>query len=135
MQVWNLLKDALLWGCLGLVVECCFTGIKSILKKDKLATSKTYLWMMPIYGIAGLTFQVMQMYIPITGWVQVPVWGAMIIGWEYLSGLILHRWIGQCPWNYGNSRWSVNGFIRLDYIPYWLLLAAAFHYALRQGVI
>lgn len=130
--MWDLLKNFLLWGCLGLLVEVLFTGIKSVLAGNKLATSKTYLWMLPIYGIAGLSFKLLYQYVHV-GWIlQVPMWGFMILGYEYGSGWLLRKYIGACPWDYEHRKWSIHGLIRLDYVPYWMLLAGAQWYALSH---
>jgi uncharacterized membrane protein len=42
---------------------------------------------------------------------------------EYLSGWLLKRFTGSCPWDYSKwTRWSVRGYIRLDYAPIWFLV-------------
>jgi hypothetical protein len=40
---------------------------------------------------------------------------------EYASGAALVALTGSCPWDYGQSAWSVHGLIRLDYAPFWAL--------------
>ena len=38
---------------------------------------------------------------------------------EYASGWGLQRIAGVCPWNYSQSKYHINGLIRLDYAPVW----------------
>ncbi len=130
--MWDLLKDFMLWGCLGLLVEVLFTGIKSILRKDRLATCHTYLYMLPIYACAGLSFQLLYKYVPWKWYIHVPLWAVLILAWEYLSGLLLRKWIGVCPWHYTPGKWTLHGLTRLDYYWWWLLLAGAQFYALSH---
>ena len=47
------------------------------------------------------------------------VYGAGILGVEYLSGRLLRRLLGEAPWNYGSARTAVDGLVRLDYVPLW----------------
>lgn len=47
------------FGCLGLLIEVFFTGVHNlVVLRDKNATSKTYLWMFPIYGLGGIALEV-----------------------------------------------------------------------------
>jgi hypothetical protein len=47
----------LAYGALGWCFEVVFTGLGSALRRDRSATAKTYLWMHPIYGLAGLLLE------------------------------------------------------------------------------
>ena len=51
--------------------------------------------------------------------VRAAVYGAGILGVEYLSGRLLRRLLGAAPWDYGTSRTAVDGLVRLDYYPLW----------------
>jgi uncharacterized membrane protein len=45
---------------------------------------------------------------------------------EYFSGWLLKRLTGSCPWDYAAwSRFSVHGYIRLDYAPIWFSIGLA----------
>ncbi|NLG32902.1 MAG: hypothetical protein GX550_05215, partial [Syntrophomonadaceae bacterium] len=46
---------------------------------------------------------------------------------EYLTGWLLSVIIGVCPWDYsGLTRYSVDGFIRLDFFPVWFTAGLIF---------
>lgn len=45
---------------------------------------------------------------------------------EYLAGWTLQNIIGVCPWDYGDSTFSIDGFIRLDYAPAWFAAGLIF---------
>jgi len=53
----QLARKFTLYGCAGWVLEVLFTGTKAALSKDKKLAARTYLWMHPIYGAAGLTLE------------------------------------------------------------------------------
>lgn len=40
----------------------------------------------------------------------------MPVGWG------LRRATGRCPWDHSYARWNVDGLIRLDYFPVWVVL-------------
>lgn len=126
-------KRFVLYGCAGWILEVLFTGTASaIVRKDKGATARTYLWMHPIYGGAALLLEWMsgamkpKLPLPVRALAAVPV----IFGVEYLSGWLLCRALGKCPWDYSaNARYHLDGYIRLDYAPAWYAAALGFEYA------
>jgi uncharacterized membrane protein len=61
------------------------------------------------------------------------VYGVGILAVEYGSGRLLRRVVGSAPWDYGRARCTVDGLVRLDYLPLWALFGLAlerFHSAL-----
>jgi len=125
------------FASLGLLVEVLFTGAHSFLVlKNKSAQAKTYLWMIPIYGIGGILLQInrdvlVSIGVPLLLRAVVHVVIIYII--EFLSGLSLHYLIGKCPWKYVVSdtreeihRFSIMGFVRVDYALFWYILALFF---------
>ncbi len=50
------------------------------------------------------------------------LWAALCFALEYAVGWALRRVTGRCPWDYSYARWSVDGLIRLDYLPLWFCL-------------
>ena len=119
------LKIFILSGLIGFITEVIFTGMISLIKKDLKLTAITYLWMFPIYGIAGLGLYNISLFFSFTWWMYIVV---MIYGFtiEYISGYLLTNFIGFCPWDYTGSKWSIHGLIRLDYAPFWLLLGVIY---------
>lgn len=114
----------ILYGCLGWCVEVLFTGLCALLLRgDQTATGRTYLWMHPIYGLAGLGLEgLSHLLTPVPIPLRVAIYLTAVYVAEYSSGQVLRWVIGRCPWDYGMRRWSVHGLIRLDYAPAWLLL-------------
>lgn len=126
-----LLAKFIVYGSIGLTLEVVFTGVcAALFERDRAATGRTYLWMFPIYGGAALLLE--QVY-PIVAPVPLLVRGLAYVGVifvvEYLSGLVLRRVIGRCPWDYGCRGLSVHGLIRLDYAPAWFFAGLLFEYA------
>lgn len=114
------------YGSVGLLVEIFFTGFSAlIVQRNYAATGKTYLWMLPIYGFAGVLFDwVRDFGLPF--YVNAPIFVGLIYVIEFTSGWLLARLIGKCPWDYGSGRYTLMGYIRFDYAPFWLVLALMF---------
>ena len=74
----------------------------------------------PVYGLAELLFEPAHDRLrqrPLV--LRAALYGAGILGVEYASGRLLRRLVGHVPWNYGRSRLSIDGFVRIDYLPLW----------------
>lgn len=125
-----MLKRFLLYGCAGWIAEVLFTGAASAaLERDPNATSKTYLWMHPIYGVAGLAIEATARWLgarkvprPVRALAYVPLMYAA----EYASGWLLCRVLGKCPWDYGQRGINTHGLVRWDYAPAWYAAGLAF---------
>ena len=124
--VLDLLRRMFAYGAMGMLVEVFFTGISAIVwQRNWAATGKTYLWMLPIYGLAGVLFDEVKA-IGMPFWVNAPIFVVLIYAIEFTSGWILEKLIGRCPWDYGSGRYTIMGYIRFDYAPFWLGLALLF---------
>ena len=119
-----------LYGLGGWCAEIVFTATRDRLRgrvSDWKLKGTTYLWMFPIYG------SIVFLYEPVHDTIRVWPWPARgvvyMLGFfaiEYLAGWLLKKLTGSCPWDYSRrSRYSVNGFIRLDYAPIWFLVGLA----------
>lgn len=115
-----MLKRFIIYGLIGWIVEVIFTGTFSLLSGSVRLTAHTYLWMFPIYGLA-VFFEPIHDEIRSLAWpVRGLIWAILIFSIEYTTGWLLKSAIGICPWDYsGNSVYSVQGFIRLDFAPFW----------------
>lgn len=122
----SLLEKALVYGCLGLLIEVFFTGINSLIRKHWHATGKTYLWMLLVYGITALVLEYVSEHLPWPFYIKAFVYVPIIYLAEGLSGWILKKITGRIPWDYGSSQWTPMGLISFKYAPFWLLLAMAF---------
>lgn len=119
----------LAFGMLGLLIENIFTGIRSLLVKNWFGTCTTYLWMLPVYGIAGLALDGVHSLLQFHWLLMAPIYVAIIYGTEFTSAWILKKLIGAVPWDYGLSKWTPFGFVNFTY-PYalsWFALACAFN--------
>lgn len=121
------MKNFMIFGVLGWCAEILWTGFCSFLMGDASLTAQTYLWMFPIYGLAGVCmplFLAFRRYCPL--WQRVGVYVFVIFTVEFITGWLLQVMTGICPWDYGDSFFSVRGFIRLDYAPLWAILGLFF---------
>ena len=122
-----MMKNFMIFGVLGWCAEILWTGFCSFLMGDVSLTAQTYLWMFPIYGLAGVCmplFLAFRRYCPL--WQRVGVYVFVIFTVEFITGWLLQAMTGICPWDYGDSFFSVRGFIRLDYAPLWAILGLFF---------
>ena len=121
------------YGCAGLFMEIVWTGLGSVVKGDKNLRCHTYLWMFPIYGM-GIVLEPAHEFIRGFLWVYRGfIWAALIFTIEYITGYILKKSIGECPWDYDRGREgdaasiaSVKGIIRLDFLPVWFCVGLLF---------
>ncbi len=121
-----ILAKILLYGHLGLLIEIWFTSLHSIFfKKDARAPGRTYLWMIAIYGFGGLSLGMLRDFLS-SSWVFIPVAVCYIFAMEFISGWLIEKLIGKCPWDYGQARFGIAGLVRLDYLPFWLGVAIGF---------
>lgn len=123
----SMMKNFMIFGVLGWCAEILWTGFCSLLAGDGALTAQTYLWMFPIYGLAGLClplFRLFRQHCPL--WQRVGFYIFAIFSVEFAAGWLLQLLTGACPWDYGNVPFSVLGFIRLDYAPLWGILGFIF---------
>lgn len=122
-----MLARLLLYGCGGWVLEVGFTGLSALLRGDRQATARTYLWMHPIYGATALVLERLQRRLRgLPRPVRALACTATIYTVEYASGYLLRQVLGRCPWDYTGRGWNVQGLVRLDYAPLWYGAALLF---------
>jgi hypothetical protein len=121
------LRRFFFYGCVGWVLEVAFTGAHAaVLGKDRSATAKTYLWMHPIYGGAGLLLEgVARRLQGLPRAARALGYLPLIYAAELATGWMLRRALGKCPWEYRDGL-HYRGLVRLDYAPVWYLAALAF---------
>jgi len=117
------------YGCFGLFMETIWTGLVSVFRGDKNLRCHTYLWMFFIYGL-GIFFEPVHEFIRGFLWIYRGfIWAALIFAIEYITGYLLKKTIGECPWDYGRDGeviTSIKGFIRLDFLPVWFCVGLMF---------
>ncbi|MBS4536065.1 hypothetical protein GOQ29_10610 [Clostridium sp. D2Q-14] len=118
----------IVYGLLGLLIEIFFTGIMSLIKsKDFTLIGHTYIWMFFIYGSAVFLEKIHDTIRNKNFIIRGGIWSLVIFVIEFITGFLLEKIIGICPWDYsGNSPYTILGYIRLDYLPYWFILGLLF---------
>ena len=117
----------MIFGILGWCMEILWTGVCALFQGDVAMTAKTYLWMFPIYGMAGISLPLFLLFRRHCAlWLRAGFYVFMIFAVEFLTGLFLRMVTGVCPWDYGDRLFSVMGLIRLDYAPLWAILGLTF---------
>ena len=118
----------IIYGLIGLGMEVFWTGLGSLIKKDFRATSKTSIWMFFIYGSAALFTPVINLLNPLPMLIRGLVYTSCIFLIEYSVGMLLKK-LKACPWDYSASKFSIQGVIRLDYMPVWFVVGLVFEFS------
>jgi len=114
-----------IYGTVGWILEVLWTGFGSLLAGDPRLTSRTYLWMFPIYG-AGVLLEYVHDNIRDWHWfLRGLVYTVVILAIEYSTGWLIRSIVGVAPWTYTN-RLSIDRLIRLDYVPVWFAVGLLF---------
>ena len=106
-------------------MEVFWTGMGSLINKDFKLRSNTSIWMFFIYGMIVVLEPVYLLISPFPMLLRGVIYALCIFTGEYIIGGFLKR-ADLCPWDYSNSRYSVQGVIRLDYAPVWLVAGLIF---------
>jgi hypothetical protein len=115
------------FACVGITAEIFWTALNDLVAMFQSGNvnwklqGKSYIWMFPIYGIAGIAFPVIIPLIEKFPWIaRVSIYATGILIVEFITGWLLDVTTGQCPWEY-KTGWHVMGYIRLDYFPAWAM--------------
>ena len=115
----------LIYGVMGWCMEIIWTGFNSLLKKDFKLNANTSLWMFFIYGMAIFLEPTYELLIKLPFIVRGGIYVICIFFAEYVTGCLLKK-VNACPWDYSDSRYNINGIIRLDYAPLWFIAGLIF---------
>lgn len=108
-------------GLTGWCIEIMFTSLEGLKKKDYTLSGKTSIWMFPIYGMAVLIRPLYRMIKKFPTLLRGIIYSAGILSCEYLSGSFLKKH-QLCPWDYSSAKSNINGIVRLDYAPLWMMV-------------
>lgn len=128
-------KRFVLYGLVGWCMEVFWTGLHSLLRKDKKLVGQTSLWMFPIYGLVVCMEPICDRLKRRSVVVRGGVYTILSFVVEYTTGWLLRKVLGECPWDYSKSRFSIRGLIRLDYAPAWFTAGLIFeklHHVLKD---
>jgi uncharacterized membrane protein len=116
-----------LYGLGGLCGEIIFTALTdSLPRRDWRLVGTSYLWMFPIYGLLAILYEPAHDLIrevPLLG--RVVVWSIGFTVVEWLTGWLIARFTGRCPWDYSGKRFAINPYIRWDFFPVWAIIGLA----------
>ncbi len=123
----NMWLRFILYGLGGWCGEIIWTATRDRVRgrvHDWKLKGTTYVWMFPIYGLIVFLYE--PVHDAIRSWPWLARGLLYVLGFfaiEYFAGWLLKRLTGSCPWDYSAwSKWSVHGYIRLDYAPIWFLV-------------
>lgn len=116
-----------IYGLLGWCMEVVWTAVREKatgIQPGWRLRGTTYLWMFPIYGLLAPLFEPAHNAVRAWPWpLRGLLYVAGILAIEYLTGWLLRRLTGACPWDYtDHTRWHIHGLIRLDYAPAWFVV-------------
>lgn len=119
----------LIYGLAGWCSEIATTGLRSRGRDGNWRlTGTTYLWMLPIYGVAAVAFEPAHDAVRRAGWPwwqRALAWTAGIYAVEAASGELIRAVSGEVPWDYARPRGRkpvpahVRGVVRPAYAPVW----------------
>ena len=124
-------RNFIICGLTGWCIEVAFTSLGSACKKDKKLMGRTSAWMFPIYGMAST---ILLIYPHIRHWHPLHrglLYGISILSAEYATGSLLSA-LDLCPWSYEGCQFSINGVIRLDFLPLWMMAGLLFERLLLE---
>jgi len=117
------------YGLAGWCSEVLTTGLRSRGRDGNWRlTGTTYLWMLPIYGIAAVAFEPAHDATVRRGWPwwqRAAAWTAGVYAVEAVSGELIRQVTGEVPWDYSRPRGSKpepahwRGLVRPAYAPVW----------------
>lgn len=119
------------FATLGVATEVAFTAgwslVNSFKNKEKIdlkLLGYSYVWMFPIYALIPLLGGTLLPHLApfhfLLRWFLISL---LILTIEYITGWILQKATGRCPWHYETGL-HVHHLIRLDWIPFWMIFAA-----------
>jgi hypothetical protein len=119
----------LAYGLAGWCSEVVTTGLRSHARDANWRfTGTTYLWMLPIYGVAAVLFEPAYDAVRAADWPwwqRGLAWTTGIYAVEAASGEALRAVTGEVPWDYSRARGHkpvprhFRGLVRPAYAPVW----------------
>ena len=116
-------------GILGWCIEIIWTAFHGIKSKNNKFIGYTSIIMFPIYGLASvikpISLKLKKMKMPTI------VYSIGIFMVELITGSILKK-TNNCPWDYSDKKYNINGVIRIDYAPLWCIVGVIFEKMLNS---
>jgi hypothetical protein len=124
-----------IFALLGMGAEIVFTGLKKLISdirsRKELNWSLpgySFVWVMPLYGSAVFLFPPLFSLVEDQNiFFRALAYGISILCVELVAGILLKLILGKNPWHY-ESGWTLGGFVRLDYLPFWMIAGIAIEF-------
>jgi uncharacterized membrane protein len=122
-----------IYGLLGWCWEVVWTAVTEKAwgkQRDWRLVGRTYLWMFPIYGLLAPLGEPLHNFLRPHSWLLrglVYLIGIWLV--EFLTGWLLRKLTGKCPWDYSHLPGSIQGLIALEYAPVWFIFGLGFERA------
>lgn len=126
-------SDFVKCGILGWCIEIIWTAFHGIKSKNNKFIGYTSIIMFPIYGLASvikpISLKLKKMKMPII--IRGTVYSIGIFMVELITGSVLKK-TNNCPWDYSDKKYNINGVIRIDYAPLWCIVGVIFEKMLNS---
>ena len=119
-------SDFVKCGILGWCIEIIWTAFHGIKSKNNKFIGYTSIIMFPIYGLASVIKPISLKLI-----IRGLVYSIGIFMVELITGSILKK-TNNCPWDYSDKKYNINGVIRIDYAPLWCIVGVIFEKMLNS---
>ena len=120
-------------GILGWCIEIIWTAFHGIKSKNNKFIGYTSIIMFPIYGLASvikpISLKLKKMKMPTI--IRGIVYSIGIFMVELITGSILKK-TNNCPGDYSDKKYNINGVIRIDYAPLWCIVGVIFEKMLNS---
>jgi uncharacterized membrane protein len=119
-----------IYGLLGWCFEVVWSAVTEKAwgkQRDWRLAGHTYLWMFPIYGLLAPLGEPIHNFLRSHSWLLrgfvylVGIWTV-----EYVSGRLIKKLTGKCPWDYSDFPGNFQGIVTLEYAPVWFVFGLAF---------
>ena len=117
-------QRVIIYAVFGWAIEVFFTGVSSAISGDVKTTGHTYLWMLCVWGFGSLVFEKAVSFLRhhnIKLFYRIVMYAFGIMTFELIAGVIIQFITGIIPWDYSSSGTSPGGYVRLDYLPFWMI--------------
>jgi len=119
-----------IYGLLGWCFEVLWSAVTEKAwgkQTDWRLVGHSYLWMFPIYGLLAPLGEPLHNLLRSHSW----VWRGLsyLLGiWaiEFLTGWLIRKFTGKCPWDYSQYPGNLAGLVTLEYAPVWFVFGFAF---------
>ena len=112
-------------GLTGWCMEIIFTAFEAFRHRDYKLMGKTSIWMFPIYSMAALISPAYRFMKWLPTFVRGIIYSVFFFIFEFISGTFLKKH-NVCPWDYSDAKSNINGVIRLDFAPVWMVAGLIF---------